>query len=110
MKTFDEYQNSLSQFDVYPRDKHQRMYYTLGMCGEAGEVAEKIKKLYRDRNGKFDEQFVRELENEIGDVLWYMTRLAESFSTTLENCATANIRKLSDRLNRGKLHGDGSSR
>ena len=103
---FEEYEKASALTDL----GNQPWYYTLGISGECGEVSEKIKKLYRDNKGKYDQNWVIELEKEIGDVLWYLSRLAAKFDTTLENCAKSNIKKLKSRKKRNKLSGSGDNR
>ena len=103
---FEEYEKASALTDL----GQEIWYYALGAFGEQGEVAEKIKKLYRDNKGKYDQSWVIELEKEIGDVLWYLARLAAKFDTTLENCAKSNIEKLKSRKKRNKLSGSGDNR
>ena len=87
------------------------MYYVLGMAGEMGEFQEKIKKLFRDHNGKIDNHHLRmELTYEMGDILWYMARLSKKMGITMEEVAAFNIMKLSSRKKRSKLQGDGDDR
>lgn len=83
------------------------LYYALGMVGEAGEIAEKIKKAYRDNGGEFDKELMKK---ELGDVLWYIAMLSEKFGFTLEDVAQTNIAKLEDRMRRGVLNGSGDKR
>ena len=102
----DDYEKFCATTDVndgksYPRD----MYYALGLGGEVGEVLEKIKKSHRD--GVLD---VRQLELELGDVMWYLSRLANFHGLTLRDAIAANIEKLSSRRERGKLQGSGDNR
>jgi NTP pyrophosphatase (non-canonical NTP hydrolase) len=86
------------------------VYPTLGLTGEAGEVAEKIKKVLRDKNGLIDKNTRRELKKELGDVLWYLANLATEIGLSLEEIARANLKKLASRKKRGKLHGSGDNR
>ena len=98
--TTDVLVSPLRQY-TYPPD----MYYALGLGGEVGEVLEKIKKSHRD--GVLD---VRQLELELGDVMWYLSRLANFHGLTLRGVIAANIEKLSSRQERGKLQGSGDNR
>jgi NTP pyrophosphatase (non-canonical NTP hydrolase) len=82
----------------------------MGLAGEAGEVAEKLKKLYRDRSGQVDQKWRRQFVNELGDVLWYLDRLAADFGYDLDDVAAANMRKLYGRMERQTLHGSGDER
>jgi NTP pyrophosphatase (non-canonical NTP hydrolase) len=81
----------------------------LGLClaGEAGEVAEKLKKAYRDHGSKVD---VDDMLKELGDVLYYLVRYAHLLGTDLESVARKNVEKLQDRAVRGKLRGEGDER
>ncbi len=78
----------------------------LGLVGEAGEVAEKLKKSYRDEAIIDPEDMAKEL----GDVLYYIARVGEYFDYTLEEIAELNIKKLADRQKRGKISGSGDNR
>lgn len=86
------------------------LYYTLGIAGETGELIEKIKKLFRDKNGKVDQEFKDQVKKEMGDCLWYHARLADWLGLEFNDVAKTNIEKLLDRLDRGKLHGSGDER
>lgn len=79
---------------------------TLGLVGESGEVAEKVKKYIRDKNVIDKEELVKEL----GDVLFYVTALANYIDSDLQDVADKNISKLKDRQKRNKLHGSGDNR
>lgn len=79
---------------------------TLGLVGEAGEVAEKIKKLIRDNNKYANEEIMKEL----GDVVFYATALANIYGRGLQEVLQLNIEKLDDRQKRGKLKGSGDNR
>jgi NTP pyrophosphatase (non-canonical NTP hydrolase) len=86
------------------------VYPTLGLVNEAGEVAGKIKKIFRDKNGQFSESDREALKSELGDVLWYLTQICTNLGLTLEEVAEANLDKLFSRLERGKIQGDGDHR
>ena len=101
--TFDEYQEFARLTAIYPEDV-KVVYPTLGLCGEAGEVAEKIKKHMRDGRSLVG------VGLELGDVLWYISALADDLGITLEEVAQANIDKLASRMERGKLGGSGDDR
>jgi NTP pyrophosphatase (non-canonical NTP hydrolase) len=81
-------------------------YFALGLCGESGEVAEKIKKMLRDDN--FID--IAGLQKELGDVLWYLSQLSLCFGLDLEGIAKMNLKKLEDRKNRGVISGSGDDR
>jgi NTP pyrophosphatase (non-canonical NTP hydrolase) len=85
--------------------KGDSCYFTLGLCGETGEVAEKIKKSLRD--GTLD---LENLKAELGDVLWYLAALSDSLGFDLGEIAENNLDKLRSRLARGKISGSGDNR
>ena len=85
-------------------------YYTLGMVDEAGEVAGKVKKLYRDHDGVLTEEYKKEIAKEIGDVLWYVSQLCTKMGLSLDEVAQMNIEKIYSRFERNKVHGDGDNR
>ena len=101
--TFDEYQVFARSTSVYPQ-KYKVMYPALGLCGEAGEVAEKVKKSIRDGNS------LEGVGLEVGDVLWYISALADDLGVTLEEVAQANVDKLNSRMIRNKIGGSGDNR
>ena len=110
--TFNNYQTNASRTAFYPRVfKNQGLYYTaLGLAGEAGEVANKVKKVMRDNNGNLEEKAKAEIFDELGDVLWYCATIADELGVNLEDVAKLNISKLQDRMNRGKIQGSGDNR
>lgn len=101
------YQEFTRSTAVYPKQDLRAIisYLALGLNGEAGEVAEKVKKWIRD--GSLDKDGV---EKEIGDVFWYLTRLADELNLSLDVILTKNRDKLIDRQNRGMLRGSGDNR
>ena|SRR5690554_5200053 len=86
------------------------VYPTLGLVNEAGEVAGKIKKIFRDRDGEITDDDREALKGELGDVLWYLTQICTNLGLTLEEVAEANLDKLFSRLERGQIQGDGDHR
>lgn len=86
------------------------LHWVLGINGEAGEVAEKVKKIIRDKGGKVSDADKRELGKEIGDVLWYLAVFAHHLGIEFDDIAAANLKKLADRKNRGVLGGAGDNR
>jgi len=110
--TFNNYQTNASRTAFYPRVfKNQGLYYTaLGLAGEAGEVANKVKKVMRDNNGNLEEKAKAEIFDELGDVLWYCATIADEIGVNLEDVAKLNLIKLKDRMNRGKIKGSGDKR
>ena len=105
----NEYQKAALTTAVYPEEK-RIIYPALGMCGEAGEVADKVKKVIRDNNQDFTNDRKREIAKEIGDVLWYCATLSHDLGFSLEEVAQMNIDKLASRQRRGKLSGSGDNR
>lgn len=110
----------LSDFQTYQRESrrtwgaiavdHPIVYPTLGLTNEAGEVAGKIKKIFRDKGGIISEEDREALKYELGDVLWYLTQICTELNLSLEEVAAANITKLFSRLERGHIQGEGDSR
>ncbi|MFA5754741.1 MAG: nucleoside triphosphate pyrophosphohydrolase family protein [Candidatus Paceibacterota bacterium] len=108
--TFQEYQEEARKTAIYPNKDSNFIYPTLGLVGEAGEVAEKIKKVIRDDDGVVSEEKRAEVTKELGDVLWYIANLSKELSISLEEVASKNIEKLQSRQQRGELHGSGDNR
>lgn len=108
---FTEYQKKSRETAIYPNLGENFIYPTLGLVGEAGEIAEKIKKVIRDGDGKTIDDEKRELlKKELGDVLWYVAQLASEFGFELNDVAEHNIEKLFSRKDRGVLQGSGDTR
>lgn len=107
--TINEYQAAALTTAVYPEDK-RIIYPALGMCGEAGEVADKVKKVIRDNNQSFNTARKIEIAKEIGDVMWYCATLSHDLNFTLGEIAEMNYDKLRSRQARGKLGGSGDNR
>ncbi|MDH4330938.1 MAG: nucleoside triphosphate pyrophosphohydrolase family protein, partial [Candidatus Moranbacteria bacterium] len=85
-------------------------YLPLGLAGEAGEVAEKFKKIIRDKSGEIDSETKEEIKKELGDVLWYVAQLSTELGLEMDDVAKNNIEKLYSRLERGVIQGDGDNR
>ena len=107
---FNEYQNKSRKTAGYPAIGHPVVYPTLGLANEAGEVAGKIKKVFRDKDGHISQETSAALKAELGDVLWYLAQVATELDLTLDEIAEYNIDKLYSRLERGKIKGDGDNR
>ena len=105
----DMYQKVALTTAIYPREQ-AIIYPTLGLTGEAGEVANKVKKIIRDGSDSKDEKLVSEIKSEIGDCLWYIAVLANDFDIKLSDIASANIEKLATRKSKGTIHGSGDNR
>lgn len=86
------------------------IYPVLGLCGESGEVAEKVKKLFRDGNGEVTPEVRAALIKELGDVLWYLAATADDIGVDLDEVAQTNLEKLASRRARGTLSGSGDNR
>jgi NTP pyrophosphatase (non-canonical NTP hydrolase) len=108
----NEYQDKTIETAIYPSmgGIYGISYCALKLCGESGEVADKIGKAIRDENGCFTPDRKEALKAELGDVLWYVAQLAVQFGFTLEEVAQANIDKLASRKERGVLGGSGDTR
>lgn len=107
---FQEYQEESRKTAKYPDAGKNYIYPTLGLAGEAGEVAEKIKKVIRDKGGEINDATREDIKKELGDVLWYVTQLAVELGISLDDVAVSNIKKLHDRMDRGVLGGNGDNR
>ncbi len=107
---FNEYQIAARRTAMYPNLGKNLYYPTLGLCGESGEVAEKIKKIFRDDNGVISLEKRIEIVKELGDVLWYISNLSSELEVSLEDIAIINIDKLNKRKNTNKLYGNGDNR
>ena len=94
---------------VYP--EHVGLAYTsLGLAGEAGEIANKVKKVYRDNDGELTRQAQADLMDELGDVLWYVAALATEIGYDLDDVAAHNLEKLAARKSRNAINGTGDKR
>jgi len=108
--TFNEYQQQSRKTAQYPNLGSNFVYPTLGLVGEAGEVAEKVKKILRDKEGVIDDQTKEELIKEMGDVFWYLAQLATEIDVPLEEVIQKNLEKLLSRLKRNQIHGEWDNR
>ena len=105
----DMYQKVAITTAIYPREQ-AIIYPTLGLTGEAGEVANKVKKIIRDGSNKNDDNLVSEIKSEIGDCLWYIAVLASDFNIKLSDIASTNLEKLANRKKNNTIHGSGDDR
>ncbi len=120
--TFNEYQELASTFAIFPKGEPEvaflktgqidpsLLYLSLGLSGEAGETAEKMKKILRDKNGIINEETKQELKKELGDILWYISQFSLHLGIKMEDLAIFNIDKLTSRQLRNKLTGEGDNR
>jgi NTP pyrophosphatase (non-canonical NTP hydrolase) len=110
LKQFADYQRESRKTWGLVRMDHPIVYPTMGLVNEAGEVAGKIKKIFRDKNGEISEADRQALKEELGDVLWYLTQICTELDLTLEEVAATNLTKLFSRLERGTIRGEGDHR
>ena len=107
---WQSYQQEATKTALHVKTDHPVVYPTLGLANEAGEVAGKIKKIFRDKQGKFSNEDLTDLKYELGDVLWYLSQVCTALDLDLGDVAEANLKKLFSRKARGKLQGDGDKR
>ena len=106
---FTTYQQKSRETAIY-KNELKLLYPALGLAGEAGEVCEKIKKIYRDKDGEMSSNDRLDIRKELGDVLWYISQIACDIDVTLASVATANLEKLRVRKENGTLGGSGDDR
>jgi len=104
-----EYQTAAIKTAIYPK-AIKVLYPTLGLTGEAGEVSNKVKKIFRDDNGIITSERKAAVASELGDVLWYLAALANDLELSLEDIARENLDILASRQKRGTIKGDGDNR
>lgn len=107
---FNEYQNKARETAMYPDVGNNFVYPTLGLAGEAGEVAEKIKKVIRNDGGVISDEKRMEIKKELGDVLWYVAQLSTELGLALGDVAQGNLDKLASRKERGVINSQGDNR
>lgn len=88
----------------------QLMAQVLGLMGESGEVAEKFKKIIRDKQGKLNDETKAEIVKELGDILWYIAAVSHLLGSSLSEVAQKNNEKLASRKKREMIHGSGDNR
>ena len=109
--TFEEYQEQALNTVLSTGDEFKDLlHWVLGLTGEAGEVAEKMKKIIRDKGSVVSEEDKIEMAKELGDVLWYLAVFANDLGVPLSEIANQNLTKLKSRQARGKLQGSGDNR
>jgi NTP pyrophosphatase (non-canonical NTP hydrolase) len=106
----NQYQNSALKTAIYPHQGQNFSYPALGLMGEAGEVADKLKKVIRDNDGVLTDPVRDAVAKELGDVLWYLSVLANELDYDLNTIAEDNLLKLLSRQERGVLSGSGDNR
>jgi len=108
---FREYQKKSIASDTHTVINDSKIaYYALGLVDEAGEVAGKVKKLYRDHDGKLTEEYKKEIAKELGDVIWYISQICTKLDLKLDKVAQLNLDKLEDRMKRNAIKGNGDNR
>ena len=105
-----EYQEFALSTAIYPDKGENLTYPILGLCGEAGEVAEKLKKIIRDKEGVVSPSDIDEIEKELGDVMWYIAAICHELDITMNEVIDANVAKLKSRRERNKISGSGDNR
>ena len=111
---FDEYQKKAAKYDLAKATVNLKdagfIEKVLGLVGEAGETADKIKKLIRDKDGVISEEDKELVTKELGDTLWYIASISRYLGVSLSDVAQGNIDKLEDRFQRNRIHGEGDVR
>lgn len=107
--TLDEYQKKALSTNINP-GTHIFFDRMFGLVGEAGEMANKIKKWIRDDQADWDKLDKAVMMDELGDVLWYVATLADTLGYSFDQVAQHNVEKLASRKRRGKLSGSGDTR
>lgn len=105
-----EYEEFMQTSKFYPQDKLPITYPALGLNGEAGEVAEKVKKCWRDNDGVFSEDIKKAILKELADTLWYIWACADDMGYTLEDVFQIGIKKVKERQETNTVHGSGDNR
>ena len=108
--TFNDYEEKMLTLRKYPDVGNNIVYPALGLAGEAGEVADKVKKVLRDAGGILSKERRLAIAMEVGDVLWYVSAMANELGYSLTEVAEMNLNKLLDRSNRNMISGDGDNR
>ena len=111
---FDKYQEKAAKYDLAQATADLKapgfIEKVLGLVGEAGETADKIKKLIRDKDGVASDTDREMIVKELGDTLWYIASIARYLDVSLSDVAEGNLEKLESRWQRNKLHGEGDER
>ncbi len=111
--TFDEYQKQALFTDGTVGSSPVSTKFVsivLGLSGEAGEITEKFKKIYREKDGNWDDDDKKNIARELGDLLWYISSISNHTGISLEEIAKINLEKLKSRSERGVIFGSGDNR
>ena len=112
--TINDYSRQALSTDLFDKDEaldsHQMLEKVFGLMGEAGEVAEKYKKILRDKSGQATDDDKKEIAKELGDVLWYINAVGDYLGYSLEEIAAMNLEKVTSRKARGVTTGSGDNR
>lgn len=109
---FDEYETLAKSTATYEgkQAEYQLMYLTIGIAGETGEIAEKVKKILRNDDGVISEEMREALKHEVGDVLWYLSQFSRLLGFSVSEAAEANLKKIADRRARNVIKSTGDNR
>ncbi|MBR3138907.1 nucleoside triphosphate pyrophosphohydrolase family protein [Candidatus Saccharibacteria bacterium] len=111
---FDEYQKKAAKYDLAKATTDLKnvgfIEKVLGLVGEAGETADKIKKILRDKDGLVSDEDKDLVTKELGDTLWYIAAISRYLNVSLSEVAEGNIEKLESRYQRNQIHGEGDKR
>lgn len=111
---FDEYQEKAAKYDLFEVSEDLTevgfLEKVLGLTGEAGETADKIKKILQDKNGVVSDEDKGLVVKELGDTLWYIAAISRYLGVSMSEVARGNIEKLESRYQRDLLHGEGDER
>ena len=107
---FNKYQKECRKTAIYPKIGKNFIYPTIGLVGEAGEIANKVKKVIRDDNSKLNNKNREELAYELGDIMWYVAQLSTELNIKLSKVVEMNIEKLTQRMKKNTVHGSGDHR
>ena len=111
---FNTYQEKAAKYDLFkPTSTLKEIAFTvkvLGLVGEAGETADKIKKVLRDKDGIVSDEDKDLIVKELGDTLWYIASISRYLDVPLSEIAKGNLTKLESRYQRNQIHGEGDKR
>ncbi len=106
----NKYQKLARKTANYPNAGKNLTYPTIGLCGECGEVADKVKKIFRDCDNKVSSKNREAIGKELGDVLWYLSNISSELNFSLNDIAKINLEKIKSRIRRDKVNGSGDNR